>query len=146
MDRGGIELGEFDLNVSSELSKERSDVNPEELLVEEEEEPCITIPIGHSPNEENNEEETQRENKELDDDDNSVTMEAVSDPEGQLKEGDGSNLSEVDNSKSKDSVTVERGNVAVMNISDARDFVETESWGGNEEGNESSSGSEAPTM
>ena len=39
------ECMDFDLNVSSELSEERSDEDSEEILKEESDEPCITVPI-----------------------------------------------------------------------------------------------------
>ena len=128
---------DFDLNVSSELSEKRSDTNSEEFFVQEEEEPCISIPIGHNINEEDIEEETEQEDDQLDDDDDLVTIEAISDPERELKEEDGSNLLEADNLKSKISVTVERGNTAIVDYNEAFNHVETASWEGSEDESES---------
>ena len=48
-----------------------------------------------------------------------MTMEAASDPEGKLKERDGSNSLEVDNSKFEDSVTMEVANTGIVDHSEA---------------------------
>ena len=59
---------DFDLNVSSELSEERSDANSEEFMECENEEPCITIAIGHDPDEEVDAEEMESDDEEQEED------------------------------------------------------------------------------
>ena len=61
---------DFDLNVSSELSEDRSDEDSEEIWKGKNEEPCVTVPIGHNLDEEVAEEEMESDNEELEEDEN----------------------------------------------------------------------------
>ena len=88
---------DFDLNVSSELSEERSDGGSEEVFECAEDEPCITIPIGYNLNGASGEEEIESDGEEEEDDDVSVVRTGTNDLEGQLKQDEGPNLTEVDN-------------------------------------------------
>ena len=71
---------DFDLNASSECSEERSDADSEEFPQCENEEPCVTIPIGCDLNGDAVEEEMESEGDEADVDEILVMQ------EGEIKE------------------------------------------------------------
>ena len=74
---------DFDLNVSSELSEERSDGGSEEFLECEEEQPHITMPIGCGYCGETVEEKIESDEEKHDEDDISVVAMGMDDPDGE---------------------------------------------------------------
>ena len=70
---------DFDLNVLSELSEERSDAGSEEFFECGEDKPCITMPIGCDLNGESVEEEIESDGEECDEDDVAVVTMGAND-------------------------------------------------------------------
>ena len=86
------ECVDFDLSVSSDLSEERSDEDSEEILKEESDEPCITVPMGCDLHEGAPEDGIDSEGDESEIDEVSVMTEVVGAPEGELEENENLNF------------------------------------------------------
>ena len=92
-----MECIDFDLNVSSELSEERSDEDSNDILKEESDESCITIPIGCNLDQGVLEEGEDSKGEESGTDKVLVMTEVIEDPEGELEGKENSSLAGVDN-------------------------------------------------
>ena len=102
----------FGLNVSSELSEERS--SEESEVISDQDEPVITIQIGHDLEEGVSEETIELEDSESEIEEVSAITEVTEDQEWELEEGTISATEPVKNSDSNERNEGERGNAETL--------------------------------